>query len=62
MTYLKQVLELLIDREEEEKQKARDNWTISEYAYHDGKLNAYRELINEVSKSCINCEFYNCTK
>lgn len=48
MYNLQTILNILIEREEEEKQKARDNWTVSEFAFHNGKCSAFKDILLEL--------------
>lgn len=51
---LKNLLQILIEKEREEKQKHLNNWTVSEYAYHYGMETAYSNILREVVNiSCI---------
>lgn len=51
---LANLLEILIEKEREEKEKHLNNWTVSEYAYHYGMETAYSNILREVRiNSCI---------
>lgn len=47
--FLNNLLTILIEKEREQKDKCLNNWTVSEFAYHNGKESAYSELKKEIS-------------
>lgn len=46
--FLNNLLDILIEKEREKKEECRDNWTVSEYAFHNGMENAYSNMKREI--------------
>lgn len=48
LIYLNNLLDILIEKEREKKQECLNNWTVSEFAYHNGMETAYSNMKKEI--------------
>lgn len=53
LIYLNNLLDILIEKEREKKEECRDNWTVSEYAFHNGMETAYSNIKREIRISLV---------